>query len=180
MNVADRFACGHCVAVTAILVALACPGCSSTGDAHHHASPVSAHRDTVTPSEVRTEAPAVAAEKKSVPAPVTRAEADLQRGIRSYEDAEYEIARKNLRSALARGLKAPEDKAKAHKYLAFVDCTSGRMKSCHAEFRNALQVDPTFDLAPAEAGHPIWGPVFRNAKLEVNGKARTRPAYAAQ
>jgi len=25
-------------------------------------------------------------------------------------------------------------------------------------------VDPTMDLAPAEAGHPIWGPIFRAVK----------------
>jgi len=109
---------------------------------------------------------------------MTRAEIELRRGMRSYEEAEYEMAARNIQSALDRGLRAPGDRVKAYKYLAFVACTSGRMKSCRADFRNALQVDPNFDLAPAEAGHPIWGPVFRNVKLEVNGKARTRPVLA--
>jgi len=25
-------------------------------------------------------------------------------------------------------------------------------------------VDPPLDLAPAEAGHPVWGPIFRSLK----------------
>jgi hypothetical protein len=195
MNPADRSSCGHCVALTAILVALACPGCSSPGDVHHGAAsvtdahrhtaspPVEARRDAAPPAEVRSDNAVATTEKKSPrtrSASVAKAEAELQLGISSYEDAEYEIAVRKLRSALSHGLKATEDKGKAYKYLAFVDCTSGRMKSCHADFRNALQLDPTFDLTPAEAGHPLWGPVFRNARAEANGKAKTRPAYAAR
>jgi Tfp pilus assembly protein PilF len=104
----------------------------------------------------------------------SKAEAELRRGINSYEDAEYELAAQEIQSALDRGLKTRADKAKAYKYLAFVACTSGRLRPCHAAFRNALEVDPKFDLAPAEAGHPIWGPVFRDAKLEVKGKVTKR------
>jgi len=25
-------------------------------------------------------------------------------------------------------------------------------------------VDPGLELAPAEAGHPVWGPIFRSLK----------------
>lgn len=145
-------------AFAAPLVAIACAACSSPGDVQTEDSVVSAQ-----PQATRTRN-----------ASTIRAQIELRRGIRSYEDAEYETAARNFRSALDRGLKHPGDKAKAYKYLAFVACTSGRMKSCHAEFRNALQADPRFELAPAEAGHPIWGPVFRNARLEVNGRARSR------
>jgi hypothetical protein len=28
-----------------------------------------------------------------------------------------------------------------------------------------LRLDPSFDLAPGEQGHPLWGPVFVKAKL---------------
>ena len=31
-------------------------------------------------------------------------------------------------------------------------------------FGRALQLDPAFTLTPAEAGHPLWGPVFRSLK----------------
>ena len=174
MNRADRASRAHLIAVAALLGTIVCVGCSSPGDmhrntaadAHRNAAP-DVHRDT---AEVAANGSATSIRKP----PPTRAEADLQRGIRSYEDAEYGAATRSLRSALEHGLQAPEDKVTAHKYLAFVACTSGRTKSCHAEFRNALRVDPTFDLAPAEAGHPNWGPVFRKVKLEVNGKGKTR------
>lgn len=105
---------------------------------------------------------------------MSKAEQELQRGIKSYEEAEYEIAAKRLQSALDRGLVNQTDKANAYKYLAFVACTSGKEKSCYAEFRKALEVDPKFKLAPAEAGHPTWGPVFRSVKGEIGGKAKTR------
>lgn len=149
---------GHLVAVAALLVAMACPGCSSPGDVQ---------TDT---TEVPEKGKAVRTRNTSM----TRAEVELRGGIRSYEDAEYETAARKLRSALDHGLKAPAEKATAYKYLAFVACASGRPKTCQSEFRNALQADPKFDLAPAEAGHPIWGPAFRNARLEVDGKARKR------
>ena len=35
---------------------------------------------------------------------------------------------------------------------------------CRDEFRRALAVDPALELAPAEAGHPVWGPIFRSVK----------------
>src|SRR5204862_280639 len=70
---------------------------------------------------------------------------------------------KNLQSALDKGL-GDRDKVAAYKHLAFIHCVSGRERQCRDEFRKALAVDPTMDLAPAEAGHPIWGPIFRAVK----------------
>jgi hypothetical protein len=52
----------------------------------------------------------------------------------------------------------------ANKYLAFISCVSGRDRQCRAYFRRALELNPSFELEPAEAGHPTWGPVFRNVK----------------
>jgi Tfp pilus assembly protein PilF len=141
-----------------LLVATVCAGCSSLDE-----------------RETSSIAPAV---KRSAShareLSLSRPEDDLQRGIRSYEDAEYELAARQLQSALERGLTTPKDKVSAYKYLAFVSCASGRERSCQAEFRKALEVDPTFKLTPAEAGHPIWGPVFRSVKLEMTAKARSR------
>ena len=154
MNVAAH---GQLVVVAA-LVAMASTGCSSTGDVR---APESAGTASERSMRIRH-------------ASASKAERELQRGVRSYEDAQYEAAARQLQSALDGGLRQPRDKAKAYKYLAFLACTSGRMKSCQTEFRNALAVDPKFDLAPAEAGHPIWGPVFREARLEVKGKPKTR------
>jgi Tfp pilus assembly protein PilF len=96
---------------------------------------------------------------------------DLAAGIREYDDGNYPASAKSLQRALDLGLSASADRIKAHKYLAFIDCTSGREQKCRDEFRAALQIDPNMELAPAEAGHPIWGPVFRSVKAQFRRKA---------
>jgi hypothetical protein len=50
-------------------------------------------------------------------------------------------------------------------------CVSNQQKLCREEFRKALDADPGFDLTPAEAGHPLWGPVFRKLKAPAKAKA---------
>jgi Tfp pilus assembly protein PilF len=158
MTLANRRSCGLDVAVAVLFIALASAGCSSPGDVGTGGSTAM--------SKAKHPRPRVAS--------TSRAESALRRGIDSYEDAEYELAVREIRSALDRGLGSRADQAKAYKYLAFIACASDRLESCHAQFRNALEIDPNFDLAPAEAGHPIWGPVFREARLEVKGKAAKR------
>ena len=93
-----------------------------------------------------------------------KAEQDLSLGIRAYEDGDYKSAARLLQAALAQGLLLNSDKVSAHKYLAFIHCSQSREKLCRDEFRKALALDPTFELSPAEAGHPVWGPVFRSLK----------------
>jgi hypothetical protein len=90
---------------------------------------------------------------------------DLANGIRQYEDANYSEAARLLQSALDQGL-GRDDQVKAHKYLAFIHCVSGRERRCRDEFRAALKIDPAFELAASEAGHPIWGPAFRAVKAQ--------------
>ncbi len=102
----------------------------------------------------------------------SRAEQDFERGVKSYEDGDYKSAARQLQSALSLGLPAFHDQATAHKYLAFIACASGRQRPCRDEFRKAFEADGNFDLTPAEAGHPVWGPVFRSVKAEM---AKARP-----
>ena len=87
----------------------------------------------------------------------------LSTGITAYEDGKYREATKALRAALASPMSVAEQ-VQAHKYLAFIECSSNRTKQCRDEFRKALKLDPSFDLEPAEAGHPVWGPIFRSLK----------------
>jgi Tfp pilus assembly protein PilF len=93
----------------------------------------------------------------------TKGEQELSTGIRNYEDGKYGEAAKTLQGALDAGLNSG-DQVKAHKYLAFIHCASSREKQCRDEFRKALDLNPSLELEPAEAGHPIWGPVFRSVK----------------
>ena len=92
------------------------------------------------------------------------AEEKLASGVKSYEEGNYKTSMITLRSALDMGLKAKDDQVQAHKYLAFMQCISGREKLCREEFKAALVIDPGFNLKPTEAGHPLWGPVFRSVK----------------
>jgi Tfp pilus assembly protein PilF len=92
-----------------------------------------------------------------------KGEPALAVGIRQYEDGKYPEAAESLNTALYQGLPSA-DRVKAHKYLAFVHCISSRPSACREQFRRALALDPTLELSAAEAGHPIWGPVFRAVK----------------
>ncbi|MDP2008231.1 MAG: TssQ family T6SS-associated lipoprotein [Rubrivivax sp.] len=89
------------------------------------------------------------------------AERLLFEGIRAYDDGQYPQAEAALRKALASGLRSGRDQASAHKLLAFITCTSERAVACEAAFRAARAADPAFALSRSEAGHPLWGPVYR-------------------
>jgi len=96
-----------------------------------------------------------------------KAEQDLSSGIRAYEDGDYRNSARLLQSALSGGLFLKSDQVAAHKYLAFIHCAQAREKSCRGEFRKALELDPGFELTPAESGHPSWGPVFKSVKQSM-------------
>jgi Tfp pilus assembly protein PilF len=88
------------------------------------------------------------------------AERALLAGMRAYDEADYPAVERHADEALKLGLASNRDQAVAHKLRAFVYCTSDRAALCEAEFRAALAADPKFELTKAEAGHPIWGPVY--------------------
>lgn len=88
------------------------------------------------------------------------AEHQLLAGLRLYDDARYAEAEQALKSALSLGLASRRDQAAAYKTLAFIECTHERLAECEEAFRAARAADPAFALSRAEAGHPIWGPVY--------------------
>lgn len=89
------------------------------------------------------------------------AERALVEGIRLYDDGQYPGAEAALKRALQAGLASTRDQATAHKLIAFIACTSAREAECEAAFRSARAADPAFELARSEAGHPMWGPVYK-------------------
>ena len=93
---------------------------------------------------------------KSVPSPFKLA-------LEQYEAGDYDESAKNFQGALREGL-GEKERANAHKHLAFIHCASSRERQCRDEFRRALAVDPALELEAAEAGHPVWGPIFRQVK----------------
>ncbi len=91
------------------------------------------------------------------------AERILQIGLKQYDQGQYKRAASSLQQAIDNGL-TRRSQVIAHKHLAFIHCISNRVNQCRSEFAKAFALDPRFNLAPAEAGHPQWGPVFRSLK----------------
>lgn len=114
------------------------------------------------------EAPARARERQREEAP-PRESTGLQEGIRLYNDGDYNGA---IRRLAARDVNnGPlETRLAALKYTAFSYCVSARPAQCRQAFDKALRLDPSFDLAPGEHGHPLWGPVFTKAKQAAGGR----------
>jgi hypothetical protein len=94
-----------------------------------------------------------------------RDQAALREGIRLYHEGEFDDAIKRLSSKdIANGSRAT--RVTALKYTAFSYCVTSRAEQCRQSFERALKLDPKFDLAPGEHGHPQWGPVFTRAKRD--------------
>src|SRR6185312_5870168 len=96
-----------------------------------------------------------------------RAQASLASGVTEYDAGEYPKAESDLNEALAHGLLAKTDQSRARKLLAFIYCTSNREAQCRDEFRKAFEINPDFSLTPAEDGHPVWGPVYRDVRTQL-------------
>jgi Tfp pilus assembly protein PilF len=111
-----------------------------------------------TPPPPEPPAPKVEVPPERIAAP---GEAALAQGIKQYQAAQYVEAEAQLKLALQQGLMVGPDRAAAHKYLAFIYCTSKREGLCAAAFKSARQADPAFVLSKSEAGHPVWGKVYR-------------------
>lgn len=119
--------------------------------------------------EPKPEEPATAV-PEAEPAATNTAQLKLAVGVSNYDEGNYKSAALNLQDALDAGLPDMHDQVKAHKYLAFMHCAAKREKLCQDEFTLALEINPQFELAPAEAGHPVWGRVFRNVKKAMAAK----------
>jgi len=95
------------------------------------------------------------------------AEQKLDIGVKEYEEGNYVASMNALQGVLEAKLANKDDKLIAYKYLAFIHCISSREKLCKDYFRKVLAINPKFELSPAEAGHPIWGPAFRSVKSRL-------------
>ena len=169
----------------ALLIVLAVAACTTVPEQPHVAAKAA-------------ESPAVpvkppAPPPKPKPAPVSPKEAEppppsppgkpvdeLRRAQQHYDEGEYKEAARYFQRALEQGLASSADQASAHKHLAFMACVARRTQVCRAEFRMAFEADAAFDLTPAEAGHPMWGPVFRSVKAEFAKKRKAPAAPAAK
>ena len=98
---------------------------------------------------------------------ITPAEKKLNYGVLSFEEGNYQASTVALQGVLESSVSSKPEKVKAYKYLAFIQCVSGHESICRDYFKKALEIDSNFNLDTAEAGHPIWGPVFRSVKSKT-------------
>ncbi|AVG42192.1 TssQ family T6SS-associated lipoprotein [Achromobacter insolitus] len=99
--------------------------------------------------------------------PTAEALDQLQQVRDKYSAGRYgEVIRAVATSdALATSSKAV--RIEAYKLQAFSYCVSKYPQLCEDSFARILALDPTFELAPNEAGHPVWGPVFQRARAQA-------------
>ena len=96
-----------------------------------------------------------------------RAEEQLALGVQQYQAGEFDNAVKSLTASLEHGMLSKQEQSRARKFIAFSHCVQARDASCRAEFRKAFEINPEFALTPAEDGHPIWGPVYRDVRTQL-------------
>ena len=94
----------------------------------------------------------------------------LSAAIGAYDRGDYGLASRLLTPLVNDGSLDPEQQLRALKTLAFSQCSINALTLCRGTFERAFRADPRFDLAPAERGHPIWGPQFERARRVVLGK----------
>ena len=132
---------------------------SAAEDGHPIWGPV--YRDVRTKLIAEREA---STQRRSSILPLAKAEQMLADGMVKYDAGDYDAAQRLLEGAVKEGLKEKPDRVRAMKHIAFTLCLKERYRECRAEFTRIWDVDPAFDLTPAEAGHPSWTKTYAGAK----------------
>ena len=155
------------------VVALLVSGCATPPPASiNYPAPAPKPPTAVTPPVAPAPAPAPAA--PVVPAApsvdVNVGERALVAATESYDRGDFASAIRQLTPMVTYGSLDPSQSLRALKALAFSQCSTNAITACRQTFERAFKADPTFDLATAERGHPIWGPQFLRARRTVLGK----------
>jgi hypothetical protein len=150
----------------AVIGALALGGCAAPAPADS-APPVvvAAPPPKVDPKPVVT-APIAPPVVPKEPSPGEKA---LAAATASYDRGEYAPAIRQLTPLTTDGSLDQANQLQALKLLAFSECLSRKITACRKTFERAFRLDHQFDLAPAEKGHPVWGPQFERARKAVTG-----------
>lgn len=103
--------------------------------------------------------------------PQVKAEQLLNEGTELYERGDYKGAIRKLTLARDGAASGSRTKLGSLKYLAFSYCVTGQKAFCKAQFAALLKASPEFQLSRGEASHPLWGPVFKEARAESGASA---------
>ncbi len=122
-----------------------------------------------------------AAQARSRPIiPLSKSEQMLADGLVKYGAGDYDAALKLLEAALKEGLPDKGDRIRALKHVAFSHCLKERIRECRAAFTRIFEIEPAFNLLPAEAGHPSWSKTFAAVKAQQKKDQGERAAKEAK
>lgn len=149
--------------ITGLAFAMSLQGCvvpAATPDESKPAAPVNSVGKTASKPVTGT----AGSDKREVPERVASpAQQAFNSGVEAYDKGDFNNAIKRFG--------APEiiaaDKTiqlAALKYSAFSYCVTKRQTLCTQQFVKALKLDPSFELAAGEKGHPLWAQAFERAK----------------
>jgi len=111
---------------------------------------------------------------------VRKAAASMLDGIRLYDNGDFMEAIAKLSEPEVRSSPGPI-RVEALKYIAFSYCVTKDLLDCRHAFDTALGIDPGFELGRGEGGHPMWGPVFEQAKAaSESDRARASLSHARE
>jgi outer membrane protein assembly factor BamD (BamD/ComL family) len=88
----------------------------------------------------------------------------LDKGVSEYQAGNYVNAKTAFEGVLGNQYATRNELLSANKHMAFIHCISGDQKMCREHFKRVFELNPDFELSAAEAGHPLWGPVFRSVQ----------------
>jgi hypothetical protein len=97
---------------------------------------------------------------------------ELDAGVALYDKGDYVNTIRSLLTAKEIWRAPVDTRVTAQKYVAFSHCLLNRPEPCQQSFRDLLRLKPDFELAAAEAGHPMWTAAFKQAKREATGGDR--------
>ncbi|MBK9443507.1 MAG: TssQ family T6SS-associated lipoprotein [Comamonadaceae bacterium] len=121
-------------------------------------------KEKATKYPIPVEPPVQVAPAESAPPEPSLSEKNLVIAITSFERGEYTKSMRLLSPLTTDPSLATNARLKAMKTLAFSQCLTGAVVACRGTFERAFKLDSKFDLAPAEHGHPVWGPQFERAR----------------
>ena len=107
------------------------------------------------------------APEPTIPPRTERALANLADGLKRYDAGNFEEAKTSFLLAADSGVLTTAQQLDARKHMAFIYALQNRESSAREEFEKAFSLDAKFELTPAEAGHPKWGPVYRQVKADI-------------
>ncbi|MFZ6646334.1 TssQ family T6SS-associated lipoprotein [Undibacterium sp. TJN25] len=136
------------------------------------------------PASPATPKPTASSPAPSAPAPApvvvppSAAQQALTDGMDLYDKGDFNGAIKKLSGSPDIWTADKSVQLSALKTMAFSYCVSSRQTLCRQQFEKALRLDPAFDLEPGEKQHPLWAPVFEQAKKRVAAAERKAAAPA--